>query len=175
MNKEPIKIIADIIKHELLLLDDEIYIYNQDFKVPNKQGLFVVIIAEDSNAYSANSRVEGSQETTAVLTHESYDINIMSKNNEARLRKDEVYMALVSQYAQQQQDLYQFRIAQIPNNVMNLSEIEGAGMLNRFMINVSVMAWIKRTKEIDYFDKFSTNTKTQSGSSNTNLPTITQS
>lgn len=158
MNREPILIIADIIQNELGLTDSQIFIYNQDYKLPETSGLFIVLVNDSSEVYSNSQKFiatqTSSQEVINYLAKEEYSINIMSKNSEARTRKEEVVMALVSNYAKEQQDKYQFKIAQIPNSFTNVSELEGAGMLNRFVVNLSVLTWKQKTKDIPYFDQF---------------------
>lgn len=158
MNREPILIIADIIQNEMGLTNSQVFIYNQDYKLPETSGLFIVLVNDSSEIYSNSNKYVGtansSQEVINLLAKEEYSINIMSKNSEARTRKEEVVMALISNYAKQQQDLYQFKIAQIPNSFTNVSELEGAGMLNRFVINLSVLTWKQKTKDIPYFNQF---------------------
>jgi hypothetical protein len=158
MNREPILIIADIIQNELGLTDSQVFIYNQDYKLPETSGLFIVLVNDSSEIFSNSSKFiatqNTSQEVINYLAKEEYSINIMSKNSEARTRKEEVVMALISNYAKEQQDKYQFKIAQIPNSFTNVSELEGAGMLNRFVVNLSVLTWQQKTKNIPYFDQF---------------------
>ena len=161
MNREPIKIIGDILKNCMSLTDEQIWIYNQDFKIPETSGLFILLQYGDSQNYSstnefvpADEGTEGAQETIAVLNKESYIINVVSKNDEARQRKEEVIMSLNSNYSQDQQGLYQFQIARVTNSFTNVSELEGAGMLNRFALNISLLAHYSKTIDTVYYDDF---------------------
>ena len=162
MNRETPLILADIIKNEMSLQDGQIYIYNQDFKLPSTNGLFVVIQQESSELGASNTKTivvdNVLKENTYQLVKEEYAINIMSQNAEARQRKEEVLLALVSTYSQQKQDLYQIKIAQSPTSFVNVSELEGGSMLNRFVINISVLSWYQKTKTIPYYDQFSQST-----------------
>jgi hypothetical protein len=161
MNREPIKIIGDILKNCMTLADDQIFIYNQDFKLPETSGLFVLMQYNTSANYSstnefipADEGVEGGQESISMLTKEDYTINVISKNDEARQRKEEVIMSLNSNFSQDQQGLYQFQIARVSNSFVNVSELEGAGMLNRFAINISLLAHYNKTIDTTYYDDF---------------------
>lgn len=162
MNREPILILADIIKNQLTLDNSQVFIYNQDYKLPETSGLFIVLVNDSSEIYSNSSRFIGdktnSQEIINYLAREEYSINIMSKNSEARTRKEEVVMAFISNYAKEQQDKYQFKIAQIPNSFTNVSELEGAGMLNRFVINLSILTWKQQINSIPYYNQFTNQT-----------------
>ena len=161
MIREPIKIIADILKNCMNLTNEQIYIYNQDFKIPQTKGLFVLIQYNNSSNYSTTNEfipapegVDTAQEYISMLTREYYTINVVSKNDEARQRKEEVIMALNSNYSQDQQGLYQFQIAKISNSFVNVSELEGAGMLNRFAINISLLAFYNKVTDTSFYDNF---------------------
>lgn len=158
MNREPILVLADIIAIEMSLAPDRVFIYNQDYKLPEDNGLFIVLVNDSSEVYNNSNKFVGtqnaSQEIINYLAREEYSINVMSKNSDARTRKEEIIMALASYTSQEAQDKYQFKIAQIPSSFTNVSELEGAGMLNRFVINVSALVWKQKTKSIPYFDQF---------------------
>jgi len=161
MNREPIKIIGDILKNGMALGDEQIYIYNQDFKIPETKGLFILMQYNNSDNYSTTNEfipapegVDTAQEYISMLTREYYTINVVSKNDEARQRKEEVIMALNSNYSQDQQGLYQFQIAKISNSFVNVSELEGAGMLNRFAINISLLAFYNKVTDTSFYDNF---------------------
>ena len=166
MDREPIKIIGDILKNCMILTDDQIFIYNQDFKLPETSGLFILLQYNTSSNYSttnefipADEMVEGGQESISMLTKESYTINVVSKNDEARQRKEEVIMSLNSNFSQDQQGLYQFQIARVSDSFTNVSELEGAGMLNRFAINISLLAHYNKTIDTTYYDTFTNEIK----------------
>jgi len=168
MNREPIKIIGDILKNCMNLTDDQIWIYNQDFKIPETSGLFVVLDYGTEEDYAnvnefipAPTGTEGAQQNISVMTKENYIVNLMSKNDEARLRKHEVSMSLNSDFSQDQQGLYQFQIARVKNNSSNLSSLEGAGMLNRFATNITLTAHYSKTTDTVYYDDFTNQINTE--------------
>ena len=161
MNREPIKIIGDILKNCMSLTDDQLWIYNQDFKIPETKGLFIVLQRNTAVTYSATNNFipadegeVGAQEMMNVRRKEDYTVNVMSKNSDARLREHEVALSLNSNYSENEQEKYQFRIARIGTGSVNVSELEGAGMLNRFAINVSLLAWYNKTIDTPYYDTF---------------------
>ena len=161
MNREPIKIIGDILKNCMSLTDEQIFIYNQGFKLPETSGLFVVLNRGLATTYSVTNKfipaaegIEGGQESISSLRKENYIINAISKNDEARLREYEFDLALKSNYSQDQQSLYQFRITNINEGNSNISELEGAAILNRFAINISLLAHYNKTIDTAYYDDF---------------------
>jgi len=161
MNREPIKIIGDILTEFMSLSAGQVMIYNQDFKLPETSGLFIILQYNSSQNYSstnefipADEGIEGGQESITTLMKEDYTINVISKNDEARQRKEEVIMGLNSNFSQDKQGLYQFQIARVSNSFVNVSELEGAGMLNRFAINISLLAHYTKTINTSYYDDF---------------------
>lgn len=163
MNREPIKIIASIIKEVMALEDGQIFIYNQNFKLPSVSGLFIVIQQTSSQNFASNNNFvpteAGADENMAILTREEYAINILSKDESARQRKEEIILALNSNYSQNQQGLYQFQIGRISNGFTNVSELEGANVINRFVINIALKAHYSKSIATDYYDTFTNSTQ----------------
>lgn len=161
MNREPIKIIADTIKDFMALADDQIYIYNQDFNIKNTGGLQVVIQYNSSTPYSitnkfipANEGVEGAIQKLRLLTREDYTINVISKTDEARQRKEEVLLSLITQNASDLQEEYQFKIFNISSGFIDVSEVEASGTLNRYAISISLLTSYNREIDAPYYDTF---------------------
>lgn len=162
MNKEPIKILRDILINCMTLTNDQIFNYNQGFKLPETSGLFIIINYLSSQVYSATNTFipspEGDEtnnkESISALTKEDYMINVISKNNDARQRKEEVILSLNSNFSKEQQGKYQFRIANVSNSFTNVSELEGAAMVNRFAINISLLAHYNKTIDTTIYDTF---------------------
>ena len=143
------------------LTDDQIFIYNQDFKIPETSGLFVVMNRGLAQTYSVTNEflpapegTDTAQQSISSLRKENYIINLMSKNDEARLREFEVDLALRSDFSANQQELYQFKITNINDGNSNVSELEGAGTLTRFAINISLFAHYNKTIDTVFYDDF---------------------
>ena len=165
MNREPLKIIGDILINFMELDEEQIFIYNQDFNLPEISGLFIVLDRGLAKTFSTTNQfipaVEGvstAQQNITSLRKENYIINIMSKNDEARLREYEVDLALKSNFSENQQGIYQFKIATINDGNSNVSNLEGAGMYTRFAIDISLFAHYSKTIEAPFYDDFTNQT-----------------
>ena len=175
MQKSIEKIIVDIIKHELKLPDNYgttsngdvipcVIIYGQNIKLFNTNKLQITVKTVSQRVYSNRSEFKDNPnaagETDAFI--EVQDINesrmmqvdVYSRNNDARERFWEVEMALKSVYAEQQMDLYNFKIGTIAN-AQNISGIDGSSDINRFAITFNVITHQHKETVIDYYDKFS--------------------
>lgn len=172
MQIETEKIIADILENQLGLqqgtvdstTDNLIYIYNQDFTIPNTDGLFVVVGFQSSDVISNNSRtvfnstigkMVNIQESTQL---ETISIDLMSKNSDARKIRSEALMALQSIYAQQKQEEYNFRINRITSAFNNISDAEGSSLVNRYRLTIPVFTWYRKEVELpdgsDFYNQF---------------------
>jgi hypothetical protein len=99
-----------------------------------------------------------------INENRTMQIDMYSKNNDARDRFPEVQACLNSTYAEQMQEKYQFRIG-IISDAVNLSGLDGSAELNRFTIRFNCLTWDKYTKEVDYYQSF----RTQARNTNSNI------
>lgn len=154
--KLTIDLVREIIKHELDIEDERINIYNQKWKIPPDDELFVVLeyrgtpkIISSRNYYSEVNDTESQD----LNTQESIIIGLFSRNLEAIQRKEEAVMALYSIYSQQIQEANSFKIMR-GASIEDLSDLEGAARLYRFDIPIIVFAWYHKTKASEYYDSF---------------------
>ena len=162
------KIFVDIIKHELNLPDNygttsngdvipSVIIYGQNIKLFNTDKLQITVKTVNARDYSNRSEIKelekGFTEIQDINQSRMMQIDVYSRNNDARERFWEVSAALKSNYAQQQMDLYNFKIGTITNSV-NLSGMDGGSDINRFTISFNVLIHFQKRTIIDYYDKF---------------------
>lgn len=169
MKKSIEKILVDIVKTCLNLPDNygtttkcdvvpSVIIYAQNIKLFNTDKLQVVIRCLSAVPYSNRSEFVTNQDGTYS---EVQDLNLQrvmqidcySRNNEARDRFWEITAALNSTYAQQQMDLYNFKIGRITQS-NNISGIDGGSDINRYSITFNVLSHEQKITNIDYYDKF---------------------
>lgn len=184
MRKSVEKILVDLITHELNLPENYgkikgdtipcVIIYSQNIKLFNTDKIQVTIRTVSERVYSNRSQVMDNPNPTAPDGSDAFievqdlnvskmmQIDIYSRNNEARDRYWEVSAALKSNYAQQLQDLYNFKIGTITNTT-NISGIDGGSDINRFSITFNVLTFNQKTKVIDYYDKFQSDIYTEDG------------
>lgn len=182
MNKEIEKIIVDLLKMYMSLPANygtdaqgneipSIVIRAQNVKLFNTPHLQITVSTLSSNVF-ANRReyfeetvTENEQQITTynervcINEQRQMQVDIYSRNNEARERCWEVQAALNSDYSQKLQDKYQFRISKMSNN-FNTSGLEGGSDINRFTVRFNCLTWHEKVTPIrgyDYYDKFTTN------------------
>jgi hypothetical protein len=83
-------------------------------------------------------------------------IDIISRSNEALLRKEEILLALNSQYAESQQELNSFFIGTLPagGQFVNLSYVDGAAIPYRYNISINIQYFVTTLKASPYYTDF---------------------
>lgn len=174
MQIEVEKIFVDLIQKSLNLPDNYgtdsqgneipcVMIKSQNIKLFNTPNIQITVSTLQNRIFS--NRTEHHEEIIEDKTHYFEDvyinenrtmqIDIYSRNNDARQRYPEVQACLGSTYAEQLQDKYQFRIGKI-SDAVNLSGLDGGSDINRFTIRFNCLTWNKYTKEVDYYQTFRT-------------------
>lgn len=174
MNRLTAQILIDILRNRMDLDEQQIWIRNQNRKIPGTDGVFVVVGFVNAPAVLGNvtKMIEETQivdevevvvqrEVNYVTVLENIQIDIMSRNNDALARQWEVIAAMQSFYAQQQQELNCFKIFRIPRGFIDTSAAEGGSQINRYSINVACMVWYTNDSSMnsplgDYYDEFKT-------------------
>lgn len=183
MQKEIEKIFVELIQNYLDLPDNYgtdangniipcVVIRSQNVKLFNTPKIQITIGTLNNKIFSNRQEFRAEEVENVIKFYEDIYINesrtmqidIYSKNNEARIRFPEVQACLNSVYAQNLQEKYQFRISKI-SDAVNISGIDGGSEINRFSIRFQCLSWNKYTKEVDYFDTF----RTQARNTNSNI------
>ena len=155
--------LINILKEELALLDDQIWIRNQNKVIPNDNKLYVIVGLSDAMMMSVTNESvsvpEGLNEVQKIVMRENIQIDILSRDIQAVQRRYEVIAALRSVYAQQVQELNEFKIFKFSQSFINSSDAEGGSNINRFTIVIPCHTWYRKEKLIsgyDYYDDFKT-------------------
>lgn len=179
MQKEIEKIFVNLIQKSLNLpnnygLDEDgneipcVVIKAQNLKLFNTPKLQITVSTVSSNVYSNRKEYfeqdDKYYERLMLNDQRIIQIDIYSRNNEARERLSEVQMCLASTLAEQLQDKYQFRIGTI-SNATNLSGLDGGSDINRYTIRFNCLSWSEKINEVDYYNSF----RTQARNKNDNI------
>lgn len=172
MNKEPEKIFVELIKTSLNLPDNYGYdsqgneipcvtIKSQNIKLYNTEHLQITVGTLSSNVFANRTEyfikyIEGVPhyyERNMINDQRVMQIDVYSRNNEARQRFWEIQACLNNTLSIQLQDKYQFRISKISNS-FNLSGLEGGSDINRYSIRFNCLTWFSKETEVDYYSMF---------------------
>ena len=99
-------------------------------------------------------------ERQMINEQRTMQIDVYSRNNEARERFWEVQAALGSTLAEQLANKYQFRIGKISSST-NTSGLEGGSDINRFSIRFNCLTWQEKVTPVNYYNSFQTKAQTE--------------
>ena len=160
--KDILKSVSEIIKHELSLADDQIWLYNQKKDIPKDTRVYFSIGLLSSKPYA--SKLEyvdmGAGELTEAISTNFQDvitINIYSRSTLPIDDKNTVLSALRGTYSQQKQMTTGYYIAVLPQTIMPITEEDGTTILYRFNIPIVVQYMNVWIKDVEFFDKYKYN------------------
>jgi hypothetical protein len=156
-SKEPIKVVADILQAELELPDGQVMLGDEKWDIPAEMGLYLALRHVTPGRCVGVSNYfdpEQNQEVQEVSMLHSVSIDLMSYDASARIRKEEVIMALGSMSAELAMVQNRVKIARQPSPFVDVSDVEPSGRLKRYTTTVMVNALHRKVKQADYIDKY---------------------
>lgn len=160
----PLLLFCDIIQNQLGLANGRVYLWDQKIFQPSDNGLYVAVAVVSCKPFSNNiqpaiisSVPDWSQSAQYTNFLAQLDVNIISRDTSAVLRKEEVLMALNSTYSEQQQESNSFLIGRVSpqGGFKNLSMVDGAAIPYRFNISINMQYVVTKQQPIDTFGTFS--------------------
>lgn len=156
----PLLLLCDILRNQLGLDSNHIYLWDQKIFQPTDDGLYIAVSVPMCKPFGNNISFDGSgssfNSNQSVNMYATVDVDIISRGPAARDRKEFVLMALQSTYSEQQQEANSFYISKLTHGFINLSQIDGAAIPYRFKISMAMQYAVSNTLPIQYFNTFST-------------------
>lgn len=163
MSIEPDKVICTILAEEMQIDPTRVVVYDQNFKPPTDDLIYIIVsgpmntkIIGSTNKFAPSEvgpPAKNDRGIKRVTTSETYNVEITSKNTDAKLRRFEVNSAMVSTFSVQKQEENQMSIFRASQNI-DLSFIEGGSSLHRYRIPVIINSMKVYEKDITTFNSF---------------------
>lgn len=152
---KPDIILCGIIATDMSLDASRVVVYNQNWKSPQDDNIYIVVSNGTDRIIGNTNRFDdqNNKEIKKVAVFAGYNIEITSRNTDAKYRKFEVLAAINSDYSEQQQETNQIRIFRT-NQILDISFIDGRSALHRYQIPVIINSVQIYEKTIVPFDKF---------------------
>lgn len=160
---KPDLILCNIIATDMGLDPERVVVYDQNWKSPQDNGIYVVVsevitrVIGSTNRFAPADNQAGpptvDREIKCVSSSTTYNVEITSENTDAKYRKSEILAAIGSTYSEQQQELNQMRIFRT-NQLLDLSFIDGRSALHRYQIPVIINSVQVYENPITPYDKF---------------------
>lgn len=169
MKTSTAQLIINILKFELGLADNRVWLRDENFVIPTDKDMFAVVGLMSAQTQSNVTFIDPRTEDDVVVEYqvnqvnqrEEIQIDLLSRSSEVKKRSWEVIAALQSIYSQQQQELNNFKIFRVPTSFVNTSSAEGGSNINRYSITIACFVWYRKEKLLksplgDYYDDFTT-------------------
>ncbi len=157
----PLILFCEVLQRGLGLADGRVYLWDQKIMEPSDAGLFIAVSVLTCKPFSNTNKYDGSGSgllsIQSVNMYANMQIDVISRSAEARDRKEEVIMALNSDYAQSQQEGNSFYIGKLPpgSQFVNLSNPDGGAIPYRYNIAVALQYFVTKNQAVPYFSTFS--------------------
>ena len=159
-SRETAKVLCELIESQMGLSKDTVSIYNQKRRLTNKAGIWIDVAIIGQTIIAANTKPINDPaqpellEVQTVVQQEVLQVDIMSADDSARLRRLDVVLALTGTGAQQACERYAMKISNLPQSFVDASEIEASARLNRYAITVTVLRSYSKARTIPTFTAF---------------------
>ena len=150
-----LELFCDILQQELSLAPGRVYVWDQLLLQPKDPGLYIAVAAATPKCFGQSKRYDGSGSGLVSMQSSNWYVNLnidlISRGPDARDRKEEVVMALQSDYAESQMNANAFYIARLPNQFVNLSSVDGSLIPYRYNTSVAIQYALSKTENVDYY------------------------
>lgn len=154
-----LELLCDILQNQLGLAPGRVYLWDQKINMPTDNGLYIAVSVPMCKPFGNNISYlssSGLNSNGVVNMMATVDIDIISRGPAARDEKEQVLIALMSVYSEQQQEANSFHIARLPvsGKFINLSQIDGAAIPYRYKISFNMTYGVTKLKPVPYFSDF---------------------
>lgn len=161
MSREVAKIIADILVAEMGLAAGQIMMSEENFEIPKTDAMFIAVSYVSSKPIGVTvtntpDGLGGMTEVQEAAMDHQVQLDIMSFNDDALDRREEVLLALASNASQFYQEQNLIQISRHCTPFQDLSTIEETRILKRYTTTFRVKAVTRKSKVGLYYDTFLT-------------------
>lgn len=157
----PLLLFCDIIQQGMGLANGRVYLWDQKIFQPDDYDPYIAVSVLSckpfGNINQPDSSGSGLISQQWVSMYALLSVDILSRGPAARDRKEEIILALNSNYSQAQQEANSFYIGGIPpgGQFVNISNIDGAAIPYRFNISVAMQYVFVKPVSVPYLSTFS--------------------
>jgi hypothetical protein len=155
-----IDVLCELIREQLDLSENQVWIQNQKRMISESPGLFVEVAMISSRPFGSSYHCDDDEagvftEYQSINMMETYAIILYSRDESAMSRAWEVVAALGGVMAQQLQETYGFRIGELPSSFLDTSALEASARLFRQDLQFNCQRAYYKEKSVNYYNQFS--------------------
>lgn len=154
----PLLLFTEIIQQEMGLEQNRVILWDQKLFQPRDTGLWVSVSVPSckpfANVKSHAANGDDLESNQYVCMQATVVVDITSRGPAARDRKEEIVLAVMSDYAERQQTANSFYISKTPTPFINLSQLDGTAIPYRYQISFKMIYTVAKTQPVEFFDQF---------------------
>lgn len=155
----PVMLVCDIIQTYMGLAQGRVFLWDQKIFQPTDSALYISVAVPQCRPFGNSNVFNGTTNASDqfVAMGALLQIDATSRSAEARDRKEEIILALNSDYARRQQNANSFYIGVIPphHGMISVDNPDGAAIPYRYRISVNIQYAVSKSVPASYFDSFS--------------------
>lgn len=151
------QLFCEILQQQMGLAEGRVYLWDQKIPQPTDSNLYIAVSVMNPKAVGSSNYVNADgNEVQTVSMGATLDVDAISRNTEARDRKEEILLSVASIYSRQQQQANSFYISRLPRmaGFQNLSEVDGAAIPYRYRISFGIMYKVTKVFGADFYENF---------------------
>lgn len=152
---EAIQAVRTIIINYMALDEQRVWISGERQEIPRDLALFVTLAGNNAQIMSQSQSFDPGTNQTTEYTRMSREIavEVASRGTEAIERHSEAVAAIASYAAQRDMEEKQYAVYRA-GNILDLSDVAGAGVLRRFRIPLIVHYMQTKTVDTEVYENF---------------------
>jgi hypothetical protein len=156
------QIMVDIFQKVIPLTVDQIWVYGERREIPPEKGLYAVVGYNSAKPFNTSRKQisgnSGLVEERSVVVQEQLYVKIFSADYSAAQQYPDFLGCFSSNYAQEMQEKYQFKLFTVPVSVVGIPDIDGSGIVRQFVVTFNTHRGYTKSSNIAYYDTFTTPT-----------------
>lgn len=152
-----VQLFCEILQNQLGLAQGRVYLWDQKIFQPTDSDLYIAVSVMNPKPFGSSNYTDANgNEIQTVSMGATLDVDVISRGPAARDRKEEIILAVASQYSRLQQQVNGFYIARLPAHAgfQNLSEVDGAAIPYRYRISLNVMYKVTKILSSPFYSSF---------------------
>jgi len=158
----PIELVCDIVRNQLALANDQVWLWQQKVNIPSDSRSYVVVGIQSNKFFGNKPDYQGGSASfvavQSVNVQQKLTLDIFSRSLAPSTGIELIELALASPYAEQQMELNSFFVAPLSESVINIGVIDGAAIPYHFQMRANLQFASTLQSSPSYFSSFSSPT-----------------
>lgn len=155
-----LNLVVDIIQTSMGLAQDQVYVYNQKYQIPNDNRIYIAVGILNSKPFGNGVALPDGSGSGLIITQtvnmrSVLSIYMLSRGPDALYQQPQLVMALNSNYSISQQQFCSFKIFPISNSLVSVSQGDGSAIPYVYNMACTAIYFVSNAQSVPYYSVFS--------------------